>query len=1553
MAGLDSKQLRQLDNDFPSLGDGPEGKSLRAFIAHYYHNNASDELGRRNLDDLIGAARFAHELARRQQLNPEGLLLEVYNPNLDEHGWHSSHTVIQCLQPNKPFLLDSIINQLHNLDLQIHFMAHPMLHWQDGNVATGLNADRSGISLIHIEIDALGSLDELQELSSSLGLVLRDVDHAVADWQPMLANLDNFNSSLPADDSRLDFLKWLRDNRFTFLGYRYFALSKKNYHAEHQLNLGVLRDPDTKAFPIKPEGGWHPLVHKMILANSGLLICKGSKKSRVHRSIYPDIILCKQYQDGKEVGVHLWLGLFTSASYQDPLLEVPILRSKVAELLKRFNFHSNSHNGKALLDIFHKVPRDELLQMDSDSLYDYCRTVLNIQERRSLALFVHRDQFRRYVTVTIFLPKDKVDTTLRERCAEHLAQAFQGKVADFRTVMTDDHLSRIQYIISVDFPDQSAVDEEKLLSELEVIASDWLDTLRRALVEKHGEARGLSLMRSIGTGFPSNYREHNRALVACNDIDHIDYACQQGYPTANIGKSFRGASTELHCKLYSPNSSVHLSDIVPILENLGVRVLGDTPYQIKVNKDGVKTFWLHDFVLDTSVDVELGTVRELAHEYLHRIFRKELENDSLSQLILKAGLAPDQVAILRMFARLLNLLVGNYSAAFIRSTLVAHAGIARLLLDLFAAQLAGSDADAVDAKIDAALAEVQSLAEDTVLSQLRSVIKAGVRCNIDTSSNTISFKFAPQELAFAPQPAPWREVFVYALDFEAVHFRFGRVARGGLRWSDRSEDFRTEILGLVKAQQVKNSVIVPQGAKGGFILKGEAVAGAQGEQFLKLGIAAYKRFMACLLALTDNRVGGTVERHGDLLRADNEDTYLVVAADKGTASFSDYANEVAEQHKFWLGDGFASGGSQGYDHKKMGITARGAWEAVRQHFYQLGQDIQSQRFSVIGVGDMGGDVFGNGMLLSPCIQLRAAFNHRHIFIDPDPDPESSFQERQRLFDLASAASGWDHYDRELLSEGGAIFERQAKRVQLSPQIKRLLGISKNTCSPDEVLAHILTMEVDLLWFGGIGTYIKASSESHADVSDRGNDGIRVDANQVRAKVIGEGANLGLSASARVEYSLAGGLCNTDFIDNCAGVNCSDHEVNIKILLALVLEQGTLSPAQRNQLLEDMTDAVAELVLATSRAQALAISASALAQHQCLPAHQRTIALLERNDFLSRAVENLPDDKLLATRARQGLGLARPEICTLQSYAKNYLFAQLTEHEVDLRPLAGQWLRAYFPEVLQERYPELVAQHPLGGEIIATKVTNAVVDIGGLEFINEVVTQGDSSLARAVGGFLMLDAIFGLRGIWQQQLELMRSDSATALGNINKLRQSLQLLCIWLVNNESELAPEGVDFYRQHAPLALRQLSGEDASWEQLLLSDPVSIIACLKISRIARAHATEPAQAAAWYQQLEQSLSMDQLIRLATSHQATSHWQQLALRSHQNELEELQMQILGNIVDSSGDLGLWLQERQELVAASTLLLDEIHNQPTFEIPMLKVAIDNLKKLRKLHGVADL
>ena len=1550
MSGLSAKQIKLLHKQFPALSESAESKPLATFIEYFYHNNSSAELAKHNIADLFGAARYAYELAKRQHKQAQQRLLSVYNPNLDEHGWFSAHTVIQCLQPNKPFLLDSIINELHRQGVQIHFMAHPMLHWQDGELSTGLDSARAGISLIHIEIDALADSAKCQKLEAAIDDVLQDVDFAVADWQLMLQKLEQFSSGLTADDDRLEFLQWLQNNRFTFLGYRYFTAANKNtYRAEHKQNLGVLRSSDKKVFPLKPEGGWHPLVHSIIRDNPGLLICKGSNKSRVHRQVYPDVVMCKQYSEGREVGVHLWLGLLTSASYQDKLMEVPNLRNKINDLLGKFNFSPESHNGKALLDIFHKIQRDELLQMDTDSLYDYCRTVLEIQERRRLALFVNKDKFQRYITVTIFLPKDKVSTSLREQFSEHLARVYNGKIADFHTVMSSDQLSRIQYIISVDFPDSSAVNEEKLLADLEAIASDWLETLSHALVEKHGEARGLELMRSFGVGFPENYREQYRALVACNDIEHIAKACAQGHTIANIARSFEQDSA-LHCKLYSPSRSIYLSDIVPILENLGVRVLMERPYKIKVKIDGVKQFWLHDFILQSSDDIDLGNVRELVHEYLHRVFRNELENDRLSQLVLKAAIAADQVELLRMLARLLHLLGGDYSVIFIHQSLVAHPDIARLLLQLFAARLqSDSKREAMSSKIEAqieqALTKVQSLAEDTVLSRLGAIIKAGVRCHIDSSNNILAYKFAPQELGFGRQPAPWREIFIYALDFEAVHLRFGNVARGGLRWSDRSEDFRTEVLGLVKAQQVKNSVIVPKGAKGGFILKGAAAANASSASELQqVAIAAYKRFMATLLQLTDNRKAGQIERHGQFLRADADDPYLVVAADKGTASFSDHANSVAIEHGFWLADAFASGGSQGYDHKKMGITARGAWEAVKQHFYQLGKDIQSQQFSAIGVGDMGGDVFGNGMLLSPCTQLRAAFNHQHIFIDPDPDCAPSHQERQRLFDAEPGKGGWNNYNQKLISAGGGIYERKAKKVQLSSQAQQMLGISAASCSPDEIIRAILRMPADLLWFGGIGTYIKADSESHAEISDRGNDNIRVDASEVQTKVIGEGANLGLSEKARVQYSLAGGQCNSDFVDNCAGVNCSDNEVNIKILLALVLERGDISLAQRNKLLEQMTDDVAELVLSTSREQALGISASVASQPEQLAAYQRLLNVFERIGFLDRALENLPDDKQLTARERRGLGLARPEICTLQSYAKNFTFDKLIEQQTDLHDLASQWLHAYFPAVLQQRYSELIDKHPLGAEIIATKVSNAVIDICGLDFINEVMLQAGCDLPRVVQAFLVLHPVLELRNIWQQQLELIRSQSQLALENTIKLRNSMRLLCIWLAYNEKELDSKLVDFFQQQAPLAREQLLASDSDWQQLLLQDPVSIIACLKISRLARQYDIASATAAALYQQLEQSLNIDQLIRLATSHQASSRWQQLALRSHQNEVEDLQMRILGKVISAKSELDDWLQQRAATVQASATLLKEINNQPNFEVPMLKVAIDNLKSL---------
>ena len=1188
-------------------------------------------------------------------------------------------------------------------------------------------------SFIHVEVDRTTDQAKLDAVAADIARVLVDVRAAVEDWSKMqsrvreiVAELDLRPPPLPADEltEGKAFLNWLADDHFTLLGYRCHDLVTVDGADALRIvpgsGLGILRETGGRevaaSFAALPQE-----QRQYARVRDLLIITKANSRSTVHRPGYLDYVGVKRYDAKGEVcGEHRFLGLYTSTAYSAKPSEIPLLRRKTANIIAHAGLSPGSHAGKALANILDTYPRDELLQTRDEDLYATALGILHLGDRQRFRLFVRRDPFGRFLSCLIFAPRENYTTELRQKWQAILMQAFNGLGAEFNVHLSESMLARILMTIRTTPGNVPPFDVRELEARLAAAARRWEDDLRDALIAAQGEGRGNELYRTFGSAFPAGYRDGVAARAAVPDIALMAGLSADTPLALSLYRPLEAAPGVLRFKLFHRGSPVPLSDSLPMLERMGLKVLDERPHRI--TPQGTEPVWMHDFGMQTAVadaEVEIDALHQIFEDAFARVFRGEVENDDFNRLVLAARLPADEIVVLRAYAKYLRQVGFPLSQAFVEATLAAHADIARMLIDLFKLRFdpglpesAQSKVIAKIQQIDDALDKVENLSEDRVLRHYLMLILATTRTNFwrrdaqGRRRSFLSFKFDPAKVPGLPEPKPMFEIFVYATRFEGVHLRGGKVARGGLRWSDRPEDFRTEVLGLVKAQMVKNIVIVPVGSKGGFVLK-KAPPASDREGFMKEGIACYQDYLRGLLDLTDNRVGDAIVPPPQVRRHDADDPYLVVAADKGTATFSDYANAISKEYGFWLGDAFASGGSVGYDHKAMGITARGAWESAKRHFRELGVDIQTTDFTVAGIGDMSGDVFGNGMLLSRHVKLLAAFDHRHIFLDPSPDTEASFNERERLFKLPR--SSWADYDAKLISAGGGVHPRSAKSIAITPEVKSALGIAADTLTPTELANAILKAPVDLIYNGGIGTYVKAATETHAQVGDRANDALRVNGSELRCKVFVEGGNLGATQLGRVEYAQAGGRINTDAIDNSAGVDTSDHEVNIKILLGMAIAEGELTEKQRNSTLAAMTDDVAALVLRDNYFQTQVISVTGRIAPLLLDAQGRFMQYLEKRGRLNRAIEYLPDDEELSARRARGEGLTSPERSVMLAYSKMWLYDEMLESKLPDDPWVETALVRYFPRALQAKYAAYMSRHALKREIIATHVVNSMLN----------------------------------------------------------------------------------------------------------------------------------------------------------------------------------------------------------------------------------------------------
>jgi glutamate dehydrogenase len=1363
----------------------PDPGIAERVVEEFYEHVPPADVAGREPRNLCGAALSLWRFAARRR--PGHAKVRVFNPDPAADRWASPHTIVEIANDDMPFLVDSVTGAINAGGRVVHLVIHPLPIVARDRVGrrTELCANgEAGLaeSWMHLEVSREGDPAELARLALELTGVLADVRAAVTDWEAMRRTLRELSDELTAPSAApvasaenaevREFLHWLDDDNFTFLGYREYDFAGKDEPGRPA--LGILRDREYPIFGgLRNLSSLPPDVQAFLRRRGLLVVTKSNRRATVHRRAHMDAIGVRRFgRDAEVVGIRLFLGLFTSSAYHRDPRAIPLLRQKVRHIVKRAGLSPTSHDGKALLHILDTLPRDELFQGEEAQLFETAIGILNLQERQRIALFVRRDPLERFVSCLVYAPRERYDTGLRQRFAAILERAFAGTLSAFYTHLDESVLARIQFIVRTTRGAVPAVDHAALERELAEAGRTWSDRFEDAAGAELGEESARTWLRRLQP-LPIAYQARTDVAQAVADLARID-AALAGSPL-EVSLYPKPDDRSWGLRLYRAGEGVVLSDILPILEHLGLRVVAEESFRVDC-VDGTAV-WIDEFLLygepiGGAVAPEVGARFE---EALCAVWTGQAESDGFNRLVLAAGLTIRQVGVLRLYAKVLRQAGIPYSQAYMEDALAGHPEIGRRLVRLyenrFDPELRGDRSLATLAEvqaIDHALDAVTSLDEDRILRGYLTLVLKTVRTNYFQPLPSggpkpyLAVKLASSALDLLPLPRPLFEIFVYSPRVEAVHMRAGRVARGGIRWSDRKEDFRTEILGLMKAQTVKNVVIVPVGAKGGFVVKRPPAAG--GERLREEAVECYRIFIRGLLDLTDNVATEGADGHRivpppRLVRHDGDDPYLVVAADKGTAAFSDYANAISEEYGFWLGDAFASGGSTGYDHKVMGVTARGAWELVTRHLRDLGRNPDTSDLSVVGVGDMSGDVFGNGMLMSRRIRLVAAFDHRHIFVDPQPDGERSFAERQRLFRLPR--SSWADYDRALISSGGGVFERDLKSIPISVEMKRAFGIEEDRLTPAELVRKLLAAAVDLLWFGGIGTFVKAPDESHAEVGDRANDGLRVDSDAIRAKVIGEGANLAVTQRGRISFALAGGRIDTDAIDNSAGVDTSDHEVNIKILVDRAVAAEALPAAEREPLLHGMAEDVAALVLRDNYLQGLALSVAEARGADALDRQAGLIRELERSGRLDRALEFLPDEKAVAMRAAERRGLVRPELAVLLAYGKMALDAELLASDLpDAEELILE-LFGYFPQPLRERIGAWLGSHPLRREIIATLVTNDLVNRSGPTFVGDMRARTGRFAPEIARAYLIVRAVFDLPGLWAE-IEALDDRIATPL-----------------------------------------------------------------------------------------------------------------------------------------------------------------------------------------------
>ncbi|MFK5585025.1 NAD-glutamate dehydrogenase [Serinicoccus sp. LYQ131] len=1590
----------------------------------FYQHRAPAELADREPDQLSAMARSMAELSTGRAAGTAAI--RVLNPTMEQGGWTSRQTAVQVVTDDMPFLVDSVLGEIARHGLSVQQLLHPQLVVDEaGGHVLDVSAQRVGDgqrleSWIHVEVDRVPDLDDRESLRAGLERVLGDVRRACDDWgrmrQRARALVDELEISPPRSvdaqqvQSAVDFLTWIDDHHYTYLGYRCYDLVETDEGLALRTvpgsGLGILRDPEGAGGGAADGGGTGTgtKVLRPQAADSArepilLAVTKANSRATVHRTVPLDYIGVRRFDEsGAVIGEHRFLGLFTQSAYAESTTRLPIVGAKVREVLENSGFTPDSHSGKDLLSVLEAYPRDELFQAPVEVLSRTALDVVRLIERPAARIYPRIDEFGRFVSALVYLPRDRYNTTNRLRVQHLLEEVYGGELADYATRIGDGPLAQLHFVITL--PAGRAADEvdtADLQRRVAAVTRTWVESLGDAVAE-HVDDEGATgdLVARYADAFPEAYKEDFDGAAAYTDLLRLgELHGSRASARPHVYRATEDRPGERRLKVYRAEP-MSLTHVLPVFAHLGLEVTVQRPYELQ-GRDG-ETDYIYDFALRAADEAvwsggEHRTEEQVAAAFedaFTAVWGGDAESDTLNSLVLTADLDWRRVVILRTLVRYLRQ-VGTFSLDYLEEALTSNPRIAWALIELFEARF-DPDADQDEEERAAAvreaaetltlgLDEVASLDQDRILRGLGDVVLAALRTNFyqrDADGRPkawVSLKLLPGQLDLLPEPRPAFEIWVYAPRVEGSHLRFGSVARGGLRWSDRREDFRTEVLGLVKAQMVKNAVIVPTGSKGAFFPKQLPDPGTDREGWLAEGKAAYRTFISGMLDVTDNRVGGSVVVPERVVRHDGDDPYLVVAADKGTATFSDIANGVARDYGFWLDDAFASGGSAGYDHKGMGITAKGAWESVKRHFRELGLDTQSEDFTVVGVGDMSGDVFGNGMLLSEHIRLVAAFDHRHIFLDPDPDAAASYAERQRLFELPR--STWEDYDASLISEGGGVYPRTQKSIPVSAQVRQRLGLPEGTTkmAPHELLRGILTAPADLLWNGGIGTYVKASTESDAEIGDRANDPIRVDGSQLRVRVVGEGGNLGLSQSGRIEAATHGVHVNTDAIDNSAGVDTSDHEVNIKIALTPLVQDGEMSLEARDELLASMTDEVARKVLRHNYDQNVLIGNGRHQREVMVTVHQRLIRHLGEHAGLDPALEFLPDESEWARRERAGTGLTSPEFSVLVAYSKLGLKQALAETELADDPALVRTLMEYFPEPLRERAEEQIRQHPLRQQIVVNEIANAMVNRGGVSFAFRAEEETGATVAQIARAFHVARSVFDLAGFTAavEQLDnVVSTDAQTEL--YLEMRRLLDRSVRWYLNNRSlstgmdeeiarfagpvqDLVPrlgellQGQERERwaERARWAREQGIPEDVAEVYASLLDSYSLLDIVELAGELDGDVTEVAQV---YFAVSESFRVDDLLTHVSHLPREDRWASLARGALRDDLYGVMRGLARTVVertpanpeDPQGRVHDWMAEQREALARTSQVLRTVSGMEEPDLAPLSVALRTLRGL---------
>lgn len=1618
MFSLSAERLENISN----IASGYVNKDqnlVQEFIAVYYHNLEARIAQRESDADLAGMALHHFVLLKFYQDNQP--ILRLFNPCVEEQHFHSSHTILQVVAFNRPFLVDTLTMCIEGEGLEVHRIHNTIIDIERNesgeivSIEDVQDSDTHYLSLIHCEIEHtdIETMDALQRVIKER---ITTLDTVVGDWQAMCSKLKQITEEMDTvkvpevyhtTEEIKAFLQWIAEDNFIFLGFREYriegidnldntekqASAVLSEEAAADIDLisvahsglgllnGVSEDTPSRSFAQLPNS-----LKALLTIPRVVLLSKSSQMSPIHRSVYMDFLGIHKYDaSGRLVGEYRFIGLFTSQAYQLSVQHIPLLREKANKIMEKADFPTNGYNYHKYMHIINTLPRDDLFQASIDELYPIVSGIAQLKDKKRLRLFSRVDHYQRFVSCLVYIPRDKFNTSMRMRMQQALVDAFNGISSGFTTEFNESDHARVHVHVRTEPGQINNVDLEQLEDALNALMEGWSDQYQQVMLETLGEQKANSLFKRYLHTIPAAYKERFDVRTGVTDTKRLATLSHSNPIIWKLYQSTGDESNQLHLKLYGLDKPTILSNILPILEDFGVSVVSAQTYEFEVPE---QPMWLQEYelTLHNAKSIDLAVVREQFEDSLAQIWAGRVESDSLNELILATRLGTFEVVILRALMRYILQAKAPFSSQYIKQTLVKNGDIAVMIADLFDARMNPeyseqervSKTAACQEQLKTALANVESLDEDRILRWYLDLINAMLRTNFyqrDSDGNRkdrLSFKFAASEIPNLPKPKPMFEIFVYSPRVEAIHLRGGKVARGGLRWSDRMEDFRTEVLGLVKAQMVKNAVIVLVGSKGGFIVKQKSPADGR-DAFQKEGIECYQTFLRGMLDVTDNLVDGKVVHPDNTVRHDEDDPYLVVAADKGTASFSDIANGVAAEYGFWLDDAFASGGSVGYDHKAMGITARGAWESVKRHFRMLGMDIQNKDdFTVVGIGDMSGDVFGNGMLLSKHIKLQAAFNHLHIIIDPNPDTQASYAERERLFNLSR--STWDDYDKSLISQGGGVFSRQDKSISISDEMKAAFDIEEDSLNPNELISRLLKAPVDLIWNGGIGTYVKSKDESHADVGDRANDAVRINGEDIRAKVLGEGGNLGCTQRGRIEFALQGGPDNqggqlyTDAIDNSAGVNCSDHEVNIKILLGKVVEQGDMTTKQRNELLKSMTDEVAQLVLRQNYLQPQAIELSHLDGADNLTDHKRIIDYLEAEGRLDRAIEFLSSDEVIEQRMAAGTGMTRPELSVILAYGKMWVYEQLLESDLPDDPYFANELRKYFPDQLAGEFFDEMTRHRLHREIISTYLTNSVVNRLGIEAIFRLFEETDQGVAILSRAYAIVRDIFQISDSWETLESLDNQvDAVTLLQLELRIRAVMEQGIVWLINafgSELQVAdtierfqnsvaeliqPQGIiaTQFESHLEQDVTELTdlGLDNDNAQIFAILPYAIDA-LDTALLAEKYDRPVEEIAQLYFEVYQNLHIDWLMLQVEQLPQQDHWDRRARYALFNELSRSLRQMMTTLLSQQQPvdaLQQWQQTHQQAIDTMASQMSKL-NGTQVSLSALSVMISEINKL---------